>query len=215
MATTRLRRTFAYPTESDSDDPPDLDEEHQEQLLTTLQSQDEAASTLYRHLFLALPVLTSLAYVPAFAWASGVTEMVVALLSVVVPALAAWILWAYPVGGGGEGKGGSRGLGSGGEIAGGGKLLARYLIFLGASLAGMLVLQSGVLWRAVDSDVSAVVPAGKSCRSVLYTWWGFGRSSADVFLPAVVFFLTLFVRQQLAPVDLEELRKARYELKGA
>jgi hypothetical protein len=31
----------------------------------------------------------------------------------------------------------------------------------------------------------------------------------------VVFFLTLFVRQQLAPVDLEELRKARYGLKGA
>jgi hypothetical protein len=32
---------------------------------------------------------------------------------------------------------------------------------------------------------------------------------------AVVYFLTLFVRQQLAPVDLNELRKARYELKGA
>jgi hypothetical protein len=30
-----------------------------------------------------------------------------------------------------------------------------------------------------------------------------------------VYFLTLFVRQQLAPVDLEELRRARYELKGA
>jgi hypothetical protein len=36
-----------------------------------------------------------------------------------------------------------------------------------------------------------------------------------VLLLAVVFFLTLLVRQQLAPVDLEELRKARYELKGA
>jgi len=31
----------------------------------------------------------------------------------------------------------------------------------------------------------------------------------------VVFFLTLFVRQQLAPVDLQELREARYGLKGA
>jgi hypothetical protein len=113
MATTRLRRTFAYPTESDSDDPPDLDEEHQEQLLTTLQSQDEATSNLYRHLFLALPVLTSLAYVPAFAWASGATETVVVLLSVVVPALAAWILWAYPIKN--DGEQGLRSLGSGGE----------------------------------------------------------------------------------------------------
>lgn len=31
----------------------------------------------------------------------------------------------------------------------------------------------------------------------------------------VIFLLTMFVRQQLAPVDLEELQKARYELKGA
>jgi hypothetical protein len=160
MATTRLRRTFAYPTECDSDDLPDLDEEHQEQLLTTLQSQDEATSNLYRHLFLALPVLTSLAYVPAFAWASGATETVVVLLSVVVPALAAWILWAYPIKN--DGEQGLRSLGSGGESGGGGKLLVRYLIVLGASLAGLLVLQSGVMWWAVDSEVRAVVPAGKS-----------------------------------------------------
>lgn len=167
MATTRLRRTFAYPTESDSDDPPDLDEEHQEQLLTTLQSQDEATSNLYRHLFLALPVLTSLAYIPAFAWASGATETVVALLSVIVPALAAWILWTYPVGGEGEGKGGLQGLGSGDGTDGSGKLPVQYLIVFGAGLAGMLVLQSGVLWWAVDSEVRAVVPAGKSFHSFL------------------------------------------------
>ncbi|GAB7330194.1 hypothetical protein MBLNU13_g01858t1 [Cladosporium sp. NU13] len=191
MATTRLRRTFAYPTDSDNDDPPDLDEEHQEQLLTTLQSQDEATSTIYRHLFLALPVLTSLAYMPALAWASGATETFVALLSVSVPALAACILYFYPI----EvpGNHGLRSLygGSGrGETLGGVKPGVRYLIVLGASLAVMVLLQSGVLWRAVDSEVRAVVPA-------------------------VVYFLTLFVRQQLAPVDLEELRKARYELKGA
>jgi hypothetical protein len=166
MATTRLRRTFAYPTDSDNDDPPDLDEEHQEALLTTLQSQDEATSNLYRHLFLALPVLTSFAYVPAFAWASGATETVVALLRVVVPALAAWILWANPIRGKGEGKGGLRGLVSGGEI---GKVPVRYLVVLGASLAGVLGLQSGVLWWAVDSEVRAVVPAGESFYSSFFS----------------------------------------------
>lgn len=31
----------------------------------------------------------------------------------------------------------------------------------------------------------------------------------------VILGLTLFVRQQLAPLDLEELQKARYEYKGA
>jgi hypothetical protein len=208
---TRLRRTFAYPTESDSDDPPELDEEHQEALLTTLQSQDEATSSLYRRLFLVLPVSTSLAYVPAFAWASGATETFVALLSVVVPALAAWILWAYPIGGEGKKKGGLRGLGSGGEGAEGGKLPVRYFIVLGTGLAGMSILQSGVLWWAVDSELRTAVPAGRSFHSFLLL----RVSSTDVVLPVVVFFLTLFVRQQLALVDLEELRKARYELKGA
>lgn len=219
MATTRLRRTFAYPTESDSDDPPDLDEEHQEALLTTLQSEDEATSALYRYLFLALPVLTSLAYVPAFAWASGVTETVVALLNVSVPALAAWILYFHPVKAPGSYGLGPMSVGSGrSETYGGVKLEVRYLIVLGASLAVVVVLQSGVLWRAVDSEVRAVVPAGKSCCSFCFTLtsWFLGVSFTDLVRPlTVVFFLTLFVRQQLAPVDLEELRKARYELKGA
>ena len=174
MATTRLRRTFAYPT--DDDDPPDLDEEHQEQLLTTLQSQDEATSKLYRHLFLFLPVLTSLAYVPAFAWASGATETFVALLSVAVPALAAYILYFYPIK-----VPGSHGLRSlyassgRGETPGGVKPPVRHLIVLGASLAVMLVLQSGVLWRAADSELRAVVPSGKFCRSLAYHFVGFER----------------------------------------
>ena len=151
MATTRLRRTFAYPTDADdSDNAPDLDEEHQEALLTTLQSQDEATSLLYRNLFLALPILTSLAYLPPLTRASSATETVVALLSVVVPASAAWVLWGYPVGG-------KEGMGSRG-----GKLVeVRYLIGVGAGLAGVLVLRSGVLWWAVDSEVRDLVPAGE------------------------------------------------------
>jgi hypothetical protein len=96
-------------------------------------------------------------------------------------------------------------------VDGSGKLPVRHLIVLGASLAGSLVLQSGVLWWTVGSELRDLVPAGKSFHSffflkVLHT---------DVVSRVVVFFLTLFVRQQLAPVDLEELRKARYGLKGA
>ena len=167
MATTRLRRTFAYPTDSDND-PPDLDEEHQEQLLTTLQSQDEATSTLYRHLFLALPVLTSLAYLPALAWTSSAAETFAAVLAVAVPALAAYILYFCPIR-----VPGNHGLRSlyvdsrRGETPGGAKPKVRHLIVLGASLAVMLVLQSGVLWQAVESEIRDVVPAGESFRSVV------------------------------------------------
>ena len=168
MATTRLRRTFAYPTESDSDDPPDLDEEHQEALLSTLQTQDEATSTLYRNLFLALPVLTSLAWLPTLFSASNVTETFVALISVVLPGIAAWVLWVYPITG---------------ETTGGVKPPVRYLIVFGASLAAVLVLQSGVMWWAVDSDVRATVPAGKSFSFFFFLFHSFidvGYSPADV-----------------------------------
>lgn len=174
MATTRLRRTFAYPTDDNDSDPPDLDEEHQEQLLTTLQSQDEATSNLYRKLFLALPVLTSLAYMPALAWTSGGTETYVELLSVSVPALAAYILYFYPIRV--PGNHGLRSLyvssGRGGT-PGGVKPPVRHLIVLGANLAIMLALQSGVLWWAADSEVRAVVPSGKFRRSMVYQLVGF------------------------------------------
>ena len=167
MATTRLRRTFAYPTDSDFDnDPPDLDEEHQEALLTALQSQDEATSTLYRNLFLALPVLTSLAYIPAFTWASGAAETVVAVFSVVVPGLSAWILYFHPIKDSGEH--GLRSLYSGGEMNGDVKLPVRWLIVIGSSLAVLLVLQSGGAWWAMNSGSRAVVPAGKSYCSIIH-----------------------------------------------
>jgi hypothetical protein len=166
MATTRLRRTFAYPTESDSDDPPDLDEEHQEALLTDLQTQDEATNNRYRHLFLALPVLTSLAYIPTLFTASTATQTFVALLTIVVPAQAAWMLYSYPVR-----NSGSHGLslrslevGSGsGEPSGGMKPRERYMIVLGASLAGMMILQSLVMrWgRKGEMDWGVDVPAGE------------------------------------------------------
>lgn len=211
MATTRLRRTFAYPTESDSDDPPDLDEEHQEELLTTLQTQDEATSTLYRHLFLALPVLTSLVYTPSLFTARTATATFIALLSIGVPGLAAYVLYFHPIKV--PGRHGLRSLyvssGQGGD-SGGVKPRERHLIVLGASLAVMLFLQTALAWWAGkgEEDWREVVPAGEPST------YHYDGALTDTGI-AVVYFLTLFVRQQLAPVDLEDLRKARYELKGA
>jgi hypothetical protein len=164
MATTRLRRTFAYPTECDSDDPPDLDEEHQEALLTDLQTQDEATSTLYRHLFLALPVLTSLAYVPTVFTASTATQTFAALLTIIVPALAAWVLYFYPIRSSGRHGLKSLDVGSGrSEASGEVKPREQYLIISGATLAGMLVLQSLGTWWAGEGEESwgVVVPAGE------------------------------------------------------
>jgi hypothetical protein len=164
MATPHLRRTFAYPTESDSDDPPDLDEEHQEALLTDLQTQDEATSLLYKHIFLALPVLTSLAYIPTLFAASTATQKFIALLTIIVPAQAAWVLYFYPVGISWHGGLSLRALGVGYGRGEDPKPREWYLILLGAILAGMLVLRSlGTWWggRGGEEGWGELVPAGE------------------------------------------------------
>jgi len=84
-----------------------------------------------------------------------------------VPALAAYILYFYPIRVPGDHGLRSLYASSGrGETPGGVKPGVRHLIVLGASLAVMLALQSGVLWRAEGSEVRAVVPAGEFFHSV-------------------------------------------------
>jgi hypothetical protein len=93
MATTRLRKTFRYPTDEDSDDPVEgIDEEgphtlarilhplpgtlppnarailtrppEQEKLIQTLHTTDAAKTRLYTTLLLPLPLLPTLLYLP-------------------------------------------------------------------------------------------------------------------------------------------------------
>ena len=48
MATTRLRKTFHYPADSDSDEPAEgIDEQEQEKLISTLSTQDADTTALY------------------------------------------------------------------------------------------------------------------------------------------------------------------------
>jgi hypothetical protein len=169
MATTRLRRTFRYPHDSDSDDPPDLDEEHQEALLTSIQTADEKTSTLYRHLFLALPTLTALAYIPTLFSATTTAQRFTALLSVIVPALAAYALYFYPIKV--PGSHGVKSLYVNSGRNGAVKPTERHLIVLGASLSVMLGLVAGMAWReGKGADGWGVcVPAGESFLLFLHS----------------------------------------------
>lgn len=65
MDTTRIRKTFKYPTEDDAsqDSRDELDEEEQEQLISSLQSQSQSSNTLYMIIFTLLPVLISPLYI--------------------------------------------------------------------------------------------------------------------------------------------------------
>lgn len=169
MATTRLRRTFHYP--SDSDDPPDLDEEHQEELLSTLKAQDDATNTLYRHLFLALPCLTSVVYTPNIFTSSSPSAAFIAVLSIAVPALAAYVLYFHPIL-----KPGRHGLSSLYVSSGEGGIVKppeRYLIVLGGSLAGMLAIVAGERWleRRVEEAAWTSLPAGESSSVPFVSWF--------------------------------------------
>jgi hypothetical protein len=199
MATTRLRRTFHYP--SDSDDPPDLDEEHQETLLQDLETRDKKTSTLYRNLFLALPVLTTLCAIlnPNIGHArlgrhpATATALFLTLLQIAVPVLAGWVLYYHPVTVPGSSGGlmsfdAFSGKGTSNTQPGDGKLNARRLIVLGLSLSGMLVIAAGMKWSSMSVGLPAY-PEGQAIVRRLNGEWG---EIANLLLPTGMFFLNSF-----------------------
>ncbi|KAI1494482.1 hypothetical protein F5X96DRAFT_563859 [Biscogniauxia mediterranea] len=113
--TSRLRRTFAYPTDSpsfsssynpdsssDSDAPP-LDEQEQEDLIRALSRQNASRNAQFRLFLLSVPLLSSVPYllvlVPSSSSSSpSSTNLWVAALALSSLASTAWTLWALPPG---------------------------------------------------------------------------------------------------------------------
>src|ERR1700753_3265385 len=63
MSGARLRRTFKYPSGSDDDSLPEaIDEQEQEQLITSLQERDSSNTFLYKNTFLAIPLISIVPY---------------------------------------------------------------------------------------------------------------------------------------------------------
>ncbi|PTB73233.1 hypothetical protein M440DRAFT_7600 [Trichoderma longibrachiatum ATCC 18648] len=61
--TTRLRRTFHYPHDSDSDSPEAMDEQEQDNLIQTLTAQNASQNTTTARTLILLPLLSTIAYV--------------------------------------------------------------------------------------------------------------------------------------------------------
>ncbi|KAK8204285.1 hypothetical protein BKA81DRAFT_361743 [Phyllosticta paracitricarpa] len=208
MASTRLRKAFRYPTDSDadSDDPVEgIDEEEQAQLIARLRAQDAARTTFYRRAFLSLPALSALLYLrPLFA-PSSFSECLTALLALTSLAASGWVLCCVPLAAAApsafELSGGPRGAGVGdksplahwvqalGLLPDGDGPLERYIGLLNAFVAGVVALNC---WAAGDR---------------VGEWEGW--------VPGIVLGLVFLVRSQLAPVDVAGLEKLRYGYKGA
>ncbi|TFA98735.1 hypothetical protein CCMA1212_009557 [Trichoderma ghanense] len=61
--TTRLRRTFHYPHDSDSDTPEAMDEQEQDNLIQTLTAQNTSQNTTTAQTLILLPLLSTIAYI--------------------------------------------------------------------------------------------------------------------------------------------------------
>jgi hypothetical protein len=172
MATTRLRRTFHYP--SDSDDPPDLDEEHQETLLHDLETTDQKTSTLYRKLFLAVPILTvlhsilnlNITHNPAGPdTVSTAASLFLTLLQIAVPILAAWILQYHPITAPVRNHGLMKSLyasssGKSAQQSETARSNSRHLINLGLGLSAILAITAEAKWSSMTTAASPEVQTG-------------------------------------------------------
>ncbi|KJZ77098.1 hypothetical protein HIM_03419 [Hirsutella minnesotensis 3608] len=66
--TARLRRTFQYPNDSDSDSLPDaMDEQEQDHVIARLAADNAARDARFRNFLVALPLVAALPYLPLLA----------------------------------------------------------------------------------------------------------------------------------------------------
>ncbi len=158
MATTRVRKAFRYPSESEGEDEPDeMDEEHQERLISSLQTEDQQKNELYRKCFLAIPLFASFFFLYAFVVASTTRARAVTLLSVSSLGCTAYILYFMPV----EAPD-RKGKKPVYRVEAEKTPVEKYLVYLNGALAGLLLLAATVSWRRGLGEVAwrEMLPAG-------------------------------------------------------
>ncbi|KAM0261960.1 hypothetical protein ACHAQJ_001964 [Trichoderma viride] len=215
-SSTRLRRTFQYPNDSDSDSPEAMDEQEQDNLIQTLATQNASQNETVARILLALPLLSTIAYIrPLFdpATASFAVFCITSLLATAfllhrLPPTQTGIgvidTWAR--GGNNRAGGGSastsrlRSRNSLGGVLGRGDIevrspLEKTLPYLNLGLAALLILMGLVRGDA---------------RGGGFGWVSMGN------VPGLVYSVALTAKIVMAGVDPErDLASLRYGYKGA
>ncbi|KAJ5757869.1 uncharacterized protein N7511_006563 [Penicillium nucicola] len=96
MAAVRLRKAFRYPDESDGERE-ELDEEEQEQVIEQLQSQNDARNAQYSMVLTALPLVTTVVFIPSVLSTSNHVERLLSLIGMVALLATAYIMRSYPL----------------------------------------------------------------------------------------------------------------------
>ncbi|KAF2479870.1 hypothetical protein BDY17DRAFT_27773 [Neohortaea acidophila] len=166
MTTTRLRKAIHYPS-SDSDEGDHIDEEHQERLITTLQTEDARKTHLYRTLFLAIPLLSLLyATYHLLSPSTSARNKLLSLLSVSSLACTAYHLHFMP-----SAPPDRKGKKAVYKVEMERGPVERYLVLLNAVLAGVLGLAAWVSWRRgwVEDAWREALPGSEYCSLPLST----------------------------------------------
>ncbi|MCJ1425938.1 hypothetical protein MMC29_003839 [Sticta canariensis] len=192
MAATRLRKTFRFPTDSseEDDDPEVLDEEEQDNLIGKLRKENEERNEDFKRIFLAIPAISTMTFLPALLTTPLVQARVLCLLSMSSLMCTAYILLFIP-----KINSDSANRNHTQEIlqpASG--PIHRYLSFLNGGLSMLILLNVFSL---------------KGKQGVHEGFW------LLCILPAVIFSITMMARHTMLDVDISELEGLRYEYKGA
>ena len=197
MATTRLRKTFKYPSDNEnSDDSHDeMDEEEQEHLITSLKAKEASENEQYTLVFSILPLIVTLPFIYHLFAGSGLRSMPLLCLLSITSLLSS----AYTM---------------------------RFIPIYSASAPGKAQLARPALFVDSDSPVQTLLPLLNLVIAVLLlliSWAVKGRASAPealwlfLPLPAVMLGVITVARKSMADVQagIGELEGKKYDYKGA
>ncbi|KAF2718242.1 hypothetical protein K431DRAFT_139965 [Polychaeton citri CBS 116435] len=165
MASSRLRKAFKYPSEDDDDSNEDLDEEHQERLIADFKAQDGQKNEQYRLAFLAVPLVAAMFFALRVALAASKRQRLSGFLGLSSLLCTAYVLHFMPLHA--PERKGKRPVY---QIEAEKTPIERYLVWLNAALALVMLLSASLSWKAnaVDDAWREALPA---CMSIynIYT----------------------------------------------
>ncbi|KAF1964399.1 hypothetical protein BU23DRAFT_492837 [Bimuria novae-zelandiae CBS 107.79] len=214
-AATRLRRTFAYPSESDDEDAVEtgMDETDRATLLQTLATHDTRTTSTYTHLLLVLPLLPILLYLPLLLRIPTLPAALAAVTSLLASAYTLCFLPLPPVKvsitsvSELQNQKNSTAAGRVKPAAQEGKAERRAVPWVSARTADVLA-EWIVLGNAVLCGLLAAVELfqGRTLSE--------GVTVGGGYLPGVILTVVLFARRELRVVDMSELERLRHGVKN-
>ncbi|PQE25382.1 Histone acetyltransferase protein [Rutstroemia sp. NJR-2017a BBW] len=203
QTTSRLRKTFRYPTDNDSDDslPEALDEEEQDSLIRTLHTQNTITNTHYTYILLALPLICVLPYLRTLLHPR---TSLLSILSISSLLSTSYLLYILPPGVTGisvldslNSKTQAKARNHSPVFSSSDGPLQTYLPYLNIALSAIL----GVLGSLVKAKIQA---------QGMVLWTGFE------WVPGAIYAVVVVAKLVMGSVDPEEeLRGLRYGYKGA